>query len=108
MTIEISILLTGISVATALYFGLATKRRNEKIDAKQDTEKKVNETKQETENNTLVMMKLEMISDDLKEIKNENRNFREDISALRERVAKVESSLKSYHKRLDGETHPEG
>ena len=68
----------------------------------------MNETKQETENNTLVMMKLEMISDDIKEIKNENRNFREDISALRERVAKVESSLKSYHKRLDGETHPEG
>ena len=105
MTIEISILLTGISVAAALYFGLATKRRNERLDAKQDTEKAVNETKQETENNTLVMMKLEMISDD---IKDENRNFREDISALRERVAKVESSLKSYHKRLDGETHPEG
>ena len=68
----------------------------------------MNETKQETENNTLVVMKLEMISDTLKEIKNENRNFREDISTLRERVAKVESSLKSYHKRLDGETHPEG
>lgn len=40
MTIEISILLTGISVAAALYFGLATKRRNERLDAKQDTEKK--------------------------------------------------------------------
>ena len=53
-------------------------------------------------------MKLENIADDLKEIKAENRNFREDISMLRERVAKVESSLKSYHKRLDGETHPEG
>lgn len=108
MTIEISILLTGVSVAAALYFGLTTKRRNEKNDAKQDTEKAVNETRQETENNTLVMMKLEMISDDLKEIKTENRNFREDISLLRERMAKVESSLKSYHKRLDGETHPEG
>ena len=88
MTIEVSILLTGISVAGALYFGLSTKKRNEK-------------------NDTLVMMKLEMISDDLKEIKTENRNFREDIATLRERVAKVESSLKSYHKRLDGETiHP--
>ena len=108
MTIEISILLTGVSVAAALYFGLATKRRNEKNDAMQDTEKAVNETRQETENNTLVMMTLEMISDDLKEIKTENRNFREDISLLRERMAKVESSLKSYHKRLDGETHPEG
>lgn len=107
MTIEVSILLTGISVAAALYFGLATKRRNEQNDVKADTEKAVDKTKQETENNTLVMMKLEMISDDLKDIKSENRNFREDISLLRERLAKVESSLKSYHKRLDGETHPE-
>ena len=54
------------------------------------------------------MIKLENIANDIKEIKSENRDFREDISALRERVAKVESSLKSYHKRLDGETHPEG
>lgn len=107
MTIEISILLTGISVAAALFFGLSTKRRNERHDVKTDTEKAVDKTKQETENNTLVMMKLEMISDDLKEIKNENRNQREDISVLRERLVAVESSLKSYHKRLNGEIRPE-
>lgn len=107
MTIEISILLTGISVAGALFFGLSNKHRNEKNDAKEDTEKVVDKTKEETQNNTLVMMKLEMISDDLKEIKNENRNFREDFSLLRERVAKLESSLKSYHKRLDGEIRPD-
>ena len=107
MTIEVSILLTGISVAGALYFGLSTKKRNEKNDTKAEAEKAVSDTKEEAKNDTLVMMKLEMISDDLKEIKTENRNFREDIATLRERVAKVESSLKSYHKRLDGETiHP--
>lgn len=108
MTIEISILLTGISVAAALFFGLSTKHRNEQNDVKADTEKVVDKTKQETESNTLVMIKLEMISNDLKEIKSENREFREDISMLRERLAKAESSIKSYHKRLDGETHPEG
>lgn len=107
MTIEISILLTGISVAAAIYFGLSTKRRNEQNDVKADTEKAVDKTKEETENNTLVMLKLEMISDDLKDIKSENRNFREDVSLLRERIAKVESSLKSYHKRLDGEQRSE-
>lgn len=92
MTIEVSLLLTGISVAFAIYFGINTKHRNEKQD-----EQKTAAT------NTEVMMKLENISDDLKDIKAENRNFREDIANLRERVAKVESSLKSYHKRLDGE-----
>lgn len=97
MTIELSLLLSGVSVAFAIYFGIASKHRNEKKD-----------TQDETAASTAVMIKLESIADDLKEIKAENRNFREDISLLRERVAKVESSLKSYHKRLDGETHPEG
>ena len=97
MTIEVALLLSGVSVAFAIYFGIASKRRNEKKD-----------TQEETAASTAVMMKLENIADDLKEIKAENRNFREDISMLRERVAKVESSLKSYHKRLDGEQHPEG
>ena len=67
MTIEVSILLTGISVAGALYFGLSTKKRNEKNDTKAEAEKAVSDTKEETKNDTLVMMKLEMISDDLKE-----------------------------------------
>ncbi|MBD5550246.1 MAG: hypothetical protein HDQ96_03590 [Lachnospiraceae bacterium] len=107
MTIEISLLLSGISVAFAIYFGLSTKRRNEKNDARGDQKDAVDKAKKETENDTLVMIKLENIANDIKEIKSENRDFREDISALRERVAKVESSLKSYHKRLDGEIHPE-
>ena len=94
MTIEISLLLSGISVAFAIYFGLSTKRRNEKNDARGDRKDAVEKAKEETENNTLVMIKLENIANDIKEIKSENRDFREDISALRERVAKVESSLK--------------
>lgn len=93
MTIEVSLLLTGISVAFAIYFGINTKRRNDR----QDDQKSAAA-------NAEVMMKLENIADDLKEIKAENRNFREDIANLRERVAKVESSLKSYHKRLDVES----
>ena len=97
MTIEVSLLISGISVAFALYFGICNKKRNETNDTKLETEK-------EAQTNTMVMMKLESISDDIKEIKAENKNFREDISNLRERVAKVESSLKSYHKRLDDES----
>lgn len=96
MTIEVSLLLSGISVAFAVYFGIKSQRRNETKDAEEQAEERAG-------NNAAVMTKLENISDDLKEIKAENRNFREDIAGLRERVAKVESSLKSYHKRLDGE-----
>ncbi|MBS6194263.1 MAG: hypothetical protein KH828_01600 [Clostridiales bacterium] len=95
MTIELSLLLSGISVAFAVYFGIANKRRNERKDTEQQTEERAT-------TNTIMMAKLENIADDVKDIKRENRDFREEMSNLRERVAKVESSLKSYHKRLDG------
>lgn len=103
MTIEAALVISVLSLTSALYFNIWNKNRNSQKDA-DDAKKEVKaETKQETAANTMVMIKLEMISEDLKEIKSENKNFREDISTLRERMAKVESSLKSYHKRIDGE-----
>ena len=50
-------------------------------------------------------LKLENIADDIKDIKRESRENREEMKQLRERVVIVEQSLKSYHKRLDGEQH---
>lgn len=44
-------------------------------------------------------------TDDLKDIKRESRENREEMKSLRDRVVIVEQSLKSYHKRLDGEQH---
>lgn len=95
MTIEVSLLLSGISVAFAIFFGISSKKRNETKDVQQETEERA-------ANNTMVMIKLENIADDLKDIKRENRENREETQQLRERVAVVEQSLKSYHKRLDG------
>ena len=51
----------------------------------------------------MVVVKLENIADDIKDIKRESRENREEMKQLRERVVIVEQSLKSYHKRLDGE-----
>lgn len=100
MTIEVSLLLSGISVAFAIYFGMSSKRRNEKKDATE-------ETKEQTAENTMMMVKLENIADDIKDIKRESRQNREDIGNLRERIANVEQSVKSCHKRLDGIMHVE-
>ena len=93
MTIEISLLLSGVSVAFAIFFGICSKQRNEKKDTQEDAE-------QRATTDTMVMMKLENIADDLKDIKRESRE-----NSLRDRVVIVEQSLKSYHKRLDGEQH---
>ena len=97
MTIEISLLLSGVSVAFAIFFGICSKQRNEK--------KEQEDAEQRATTDTMVMVKLENIADDLKDIKRELRENREEMKTLRERVVIVEQSLKSYHKRLDGEQH---
>lgn len=86
------------SVAFAIFFGICSKQRNEKKDTQEDAE-------QRATTDTMVMVKLENIADDLKDIKRESRENREEMKTLRERVVIVEQSLKSYHKRLDGEQH---
>lgn len=95
MTIELSLLISGISVAFAVYFGIASKHRNDKKDTAQQTQERTAAT-------TAMMTKLENIADDVKDIKRDYRETREEMQNLRDRVIMVEQSLKSYHKRLDG------
>ena len=91
-------LISGVSGAFAIFFGICSKQRNEKKDTQEETERRA-------ENDTMVVVKLENIADDIKDIKRESRENREEMKQLRERVVIVEQSLKSYHKRLDGEQH---
>ena len=95
MTIELSLLLSGISVAFATFFGISNKKRNDKKDAEQETEERATA-------NTLMMTKLENIADDVKDIKRDYKETRAEVQDLHDRVLIVEQSLKSYHKRLDG------
>lgn len=50
---------------------------------------------------TTIMIKLESIAEGIVEIKSDIKNVKEDVQALRERMAKVEASAASAHKRLD-------
>ena len=63
--------------------------------------RKQNEHK-EAENKTTVLIKLENIGDDVKEIKSEVKDVKIDMNNLTERLVKVEASAASAHKRLDG------
>lgn len=99
MTIEVALLLTGISVAFAIYFGISSKQRNDRKDTAETAE-------QTATTNTLMMTKLENIADDVKDIKRDYKETRQEVQELRDRVLITEQSLKSYHKRLDGETRP--
>ncbi len=90
MSIEISLLLTGISVAFAIFFGLKSNRRND-----------VKDIEERAANNAKVNMKLDTISSTVTDIKYDITLTRNEVKELRERVVSVEQSTKSAHHRLD-------
>ena len=65
-------LISGVSVAFAIFFGICSKQRNDKKDTQEETERRA-------ENDTMVVVKLENIADDIKDIKRESRENREEI-----------------------------
>ena len=90
MTIEVAILISGISLAFGLFSGISNLKRNQKAD-----------DKNEASQLTTVIVKLENIGNGITEIKGELSSVKTDIKESRERIIKVEESSKQAHKRLD-------
>ena len=90
MSIEITVLISAVSVAFAIFFGLKNSRR---ADTK-DIEERV-------KGDTRINMKLDEIVSDVKDVKAELTSMRQDIKSLGDRMIKVEESCKSAHHRLD-------
>lgn len=90
MTIEITILISVVSVAFAIYFGLKSNRRN---DTKDIEERVARETK--------VDIKLTEIAGDVKDIKYDITATKDKVNEIDRRLIKVEESSKSAHHRLD-------
>ena len=89
MTLELSIVISVLSVSFALYSGISNLKRNDKKDTAQLT---------------TVIVKLENIGDGVSEIKSDMKNVKGEVQELRERLVAVEQSAKSAHHRLDGIT----
>lgn len=90
MTIEVALLISGVSLAFGIYQGVSNLRRNNRTDDKNDATQL-----------TTVIVKLENIGNGVAEIKNEMSNVKNDIKEDRERIIRVEESAKQAHKRLD-------
>lgn len=90
MTIEVALLISGISLAFAIFSGISNLKRNQKAD-----------DKNEASQLTTVIVKLENIGNGITEIKGEMSNVKNDIKESRERIIKVEESAKQAHKRMD-------
>lgn len=91
MTIEITLLISVLSVVFAIFTGVANMKRNKAAD----------DRKEATEMTT-VIVKLENISKDTSEIKNELRSVKAEVQGLRERVTVAEQLYKAMHERMDG------
>lgn len=92
--IELSLLLSGISVAFAIFFGISNKKRNDKKDAEQETEERATA-------NTLMMTKLENIANDVKDIKRDYNGSRSVESTVGSRNRKRQESLDDNAERRD-------
>ena len=90
MSIEITVLISAVSVAFAVFFGLKNSRR---ADTK-DIEERV-------KGDTRINMKLDEIVSDVKDVKAELTSMRQDIKTLNDRMIKAEESIKSAHHRLN-------
>lgn len=97
MTIEIALLISGVSLAFSIYAGVSNMRRNQNQDASKDATEM-----------TTVIVKLENINNGVTEIKSELNSVKTDIKESRERLIKVEESVKQAHKRIDEMAKKEG
>lgn len=83
MSIELTVLLSVVSVSAAIFFGLRSGRRSQK----QDDQKEASDM-------TTVVVKLESIGNGIIELKSDLRNMRDDIKDLREWKARTEETIK--------------
>lgn len=90
MTIEIALLISGLSLAFGIYSGIVNMKRNSK-----------NDTERDASQLTTVIVKLENLGMGIEEIKNELAGIKTDTRELRDRIIAVEQSAKQAHKRID-------
>ena len=83
-------IISCVSIAVAVYFGTRTQKRADAA-----------EVEKESTVTATMMVKLEGIADDIKEIKSDNKNMQSEMKDFRERLALNEASIKSFHKRMD-------
>lgn len=88
--IEISLLVSLVSAGFAIFAGVVSMKRT-----------KTTDDKKEATEMTTVIVKLENIGNDTKEIKSELRSVRKEVGDLRERIIVAEQATKALHERVD-------
>lgn len=90
MTIEVGLIIALIGLIVSVYFNITSASRAAR-----------NENKQDASCLTTVIVKLENIGADIKEIKTDMSGLQLELKNITERLVVVEQSAKSAHKRID-------
>ena len=90
MAIEVALLVSIVSVAFSIFFGIKNSKKSDREDIAQRIAR-----------DTRVDMKLDEISKDVKEVKDTVKNIQNDVKDHEGRITKLEASYKAEHKRLD-------
>ena len=90
MTVEVALLVSIVSVAFSIFFGIKNSKRTDS----KDIEERVRD-------NTRINVKLDNITQATQEIKAEISSMREDIKSHNDRLIKVEESVKAAHHRIN-------
>lgn len=99
MTVEITlaVVVSILSLVLSAYLGLKGNQRNDSKEAQERVAEMAR-----------VNVKLDSISKNLQDLKDEVRMSRQEVQSLSERVAKVEASASQAHKRIDRWERGEG
>ena len=92
MTVEITlaVLVSILSLSFSVYMGLKNSRKTDEKDLAKRVERE-----------TRMDLKLDEISNDVKEVKETVKSIQNDVKDHEGRIAKLEGSLSAMHKRLD-------
>lgn len=90
LTIEVALLISGISLAFGIYQGITNLKRDKSSD-----------DKKEASEMTTVIIELRNISKDTTEIKNDVKDLKQDVKENSEQIIRLDESLKSAWKRIN-------
>lgn len=93
----VAIIISIISVTFSIFFGIVSLVLNIKNNRRTDN----SDLEDRVRENTRINMKLDAISSNTKDIKDEVVEMRKELNSHDNRIIKVEESVKSLHHRID-------
>lgn len=90
MTVEVALVISIVSVAFSVFFGLKNSKRSDT----KDIEERV-------KGDTRINMKLDAIANDTRDIRRDITSVKEETKLLNDRMIKAEESVKQAHHRIN-------